>query len=102
MGSRSDAVHIGRVSIRRRGWWARCPPALAASASETEAMIAGHFGLAAGVKSRERTVPLWALMLATVWLDVFFVPLFILKIETVVPAQGVHQAYGGAFIYAAY
>jgi hypothetical protein len=65
-------------------------------------MIAGHFGFAAGVKSRERTVPLWALMLATVWLDVVFVPLFILKIETVVPAQGVHQAYGGAFIYAAY
>ena len=29
-------------------------------------MIAGHFGLAAGVKGRQRQVPLWALMLATV------------------------------------
>jgi hypothetical protein len=38
-------------------------------------MIAGHFGLAAGVKGRERQVPLWALMLATVWLDIVFVPL---------------------------
>jgi hypothetical protein len=27
-------------------------------------MIAGHFGFAAMVKSRERTAPLWALMLA--------------------------------------
>jgi hypothetical protein len=35
-------------------------------------MIAGHFGLAAGVKGRERQVPLWALMLATVWLDIVF------------------------------
>lgn len=65
-------------------------------------MIAGHFGFAAGVKSCERAVPLWALMLATVWLDIVFVPLFILKIETVVPVQGAHQSYGGAFIYAAY
>jgi hypothetical protein len=37
-------------------------------------MIAGHFGLAAGVKARERQVPLWALMLATVWLDIVFEP----------------------------
>ena len=65
-------------------------------------MIAGHFGFAAGVKSRETATPLWALMLATIWLDVVFVPLFIMKIETVVPIQGYHQTYGGAFIYAAY
>ena len=38
-------------------------------------MIAGHFGFAAMVKSRERTTPLWALMLATVWLDIIFIPL---------------------------
>ena len=38
-------------------------------------MIAGHFGLAAGVKGRERQVPLWVLMLATVWLDIVFAPL---------------------------
>ena len=40
-------------------------------------MITGHFGLAAGVKSAERQVPLWALMLATVWLDILFVPLYL-------------------------
>ncbi len=48
-------------------------------------MIAGHFGFAAMVKARERTTPLWALMLATVWLDIVFVPLFMLHIETMEP-----------------
>jgi hypothetical protein len=38
-------------------------------------MIAGHFGFAAGVKGRQPQVPLWALMLATVWLDILFAPL---------------------------
>lgn len=37
-------------------------------------MIAGHFGFAALVKAREQRVPLWALMLATVWLDVCLSP----------------------------
>ena len=46
-------------------------------------MIAGHFGFAAAVKSREPETPLWALMLATVWLDVVFVPLYLSGIETV-------------------
>jgi hypothetical protein len=48
-------------------------------------MVAGHFGFAAIVKSREKSVPLWALMLATVWLDVIFVALFIAHRETVQP-----------------
>lgn len=43
-------------------------------------MIAGHLGLAAGVKARERQVPLWALMLATVWLDIVFAPLLAARI----------------------
>jgi hypothetical protein len=38
-------------------------------------MIAGHFGFAAIVKGHEPETPLWILMLATVWLDVIFVPL---------------------------
>ena len=62
-------------------------------------MIAGHFGFAAIVKSRERTAPLWALMLATVWLDIVFIPLFISHIET---AQQVHPGYGGLLIHADY
>jgi len=62
-------------------------------------MVAGHFGFAALVKSRERTTPLWALMLATVWLDVVFVPLFLAHRETVQP---VHAGYGGLIIHADY
>ena len=62
-------------------------------------MIAGHFGFAAMVKSREKSAPLWALMLATVWLDVVFTPLFLAHRETVQP---VHAGYGGLIIHADY
>ncbi len=62
-------------------------------------MVAGHFGFAAMVKSRERTAPAWALMLATVWIDVVFVPLFVFHTETV---HAVHSGYGGLIIHAEY
>ncbi len=62
-------------------------------------MIAGHFGLAAIVKSRERSAPLWTLMLATVWLDILFVPLFVIHLET---TDTIHPGYGGLFIHADY
>jgi hypothetical protein len=62
-------------------------------------VIAGHFGFAAMVKSRERSTPLWALMLATVWLDVVFTPLFLADRETVQP---IHAGYGGLIIHADY
>jgi hypothetical protein len=65
-------------------------------------MIAGHFGFAAIVKSREPQVPLWALMLATVWLDIVFVPLFVAKIETLKPVPGLAGGYGENIIYADY
>jgi membrane-bound metal-dependent hydrolase YbcI (DUF457 family) len=65
-------------------------------------MIAGHFGFAAIVKSRETRVPLWSLMLATVWLDIVFVPLLLMKIETMQPVAGLHGGYGGNIIYADY
>jgi hypothetical protein len=65
-------------------------------------MIAGHFGFAAIVKSREPQVPLWSLMLATVWLDIVFVPLFVMGIETVKPVAGLHGGYGENIIYADY
>jgi hypothetical protein len=65
-------------------------------------VIAGHFGFAAAVKSRERHVPLWALMLATVWLDVVFVPLFLTGIETIEQVPGTDGAYGTGIIYADY
>jgi hypothetical protein len=65
-------------------------------------MVAGHFGLAAGVKAREPAVPLWALMLATQWLDVIFVPLFMAKIETIEVIGGGRAGYGNVFIHADY
>jgi hypothetical protein len=65
-------------------------------------MIAGHFGFAAGVKSRERQVPLWSLMLATAWLDVIFIPLFALGVETLEFAPDAAPGYGAAIIHADY
>ena len=67
-------------------------------------MIAGHFGFAAAVKSREPQVPLWSLMLACQWMDVVFVPLFALGIERIVPVAGAgpQMGYGQGVIYADY
>jgi membrane-bound metal-dependent hydrolase YbcI (DUF457 family) len=65
-------------------------------------VIAGHFGLAAGVKRAEPRAPLWALMLATVWLDVVFLPLLLLGIETIAPIPGGAGGYGGNIIHADY
>jgi hypothetical protein len=73
-----------------------------ASIPENVTMITGHFGFAAAVKSREPQVPLWALMFATVWLDLVFVPLFLMGIETLVTAPGAQAGYGGAIIHADY
>jgi membrane-bound metal-dependent hydrolase YbcI (DUF457 family) len=63
-------------------------------------MIAGHFGFAAGVKGREREVPLWALMLATVWLDVVFAPLLAAGVETIENVPGTSGGYGNSIIHA--
>lgn len=65
-------------------------------------MIAGHFGFAAIVKSRETRVPLWSLMLATVWLDIVFIPLLAMKIETFKTIPGLPGGYGENIIYADY
>lgn len=65
-------------------------------------MIAGHFGFAAAIKSRAHQVPLWALMLATVWLDIVFVPLFLTGIERIEKVPGAHGTYGTGVIFADY
>jgi hypothetical protein len=62
-------------------------------------MIAGHFGFAALVKSRERSVPLWSLMLGTAWLDILFVPLLLAKVESLQTIPGAHNSYGAAIIH---
>jgi uncharacterized membrane protein len=69
---------------------------------EAEPVVAGHFGFAAGVKSAATSAPLWALMLATVWLDVVFVPLFAAGIETLGPVAGTRGGYGNVIIHADY
>src|SRR5436190_3335471 len=65
-------------------------------------MIAGHFGLAAIVKGREPQVPLWALMLSTQLLDVFFVVLFLLNIQSFTPIPGTGGRYRNMIIHADY
>jgi len=51
-------------------------------------VVTGHFGLAAGVKAQERFVPLWALMLATAWLDVIFIFTYAAGIEDIEDVPG--------------
>lgn len=66
-------------------------------------MLAGHFGLAAGVRPSTPAVPLWSLMLATQALDVVFVPLLLAGIEGFDPVDPAHpSAYGGSLFHAAY
>src|SRR5689334_6791662 len=65
-------------------------------------MFAGHFGLAAAVKSQQPRVPLWALMLSTQLLDVLFAPLYLFNIETLERAPGAKGGYGGAITHADY
>src|SRR5689334_20583682 len=93
---RHPAVRCGRRSDRR-------PAALASALRPgAESVIAGHFGLAAAVKAGERRAPLWALMLATVWLDVVFVPLLAAGVERLDPIPGATSSYGTAIIHADY
>ena len=76
---------------------------MAATATDRpSSVIAGHFGFAALVKARERQAPLWALMLASVWLDIVFVPLFLTGIETIALAPGTHGSYAAGIIHADY
>ena len=66
-------------------------------------MVAGHYGLAAGVKSWEPRLPLWALMLSTFLLDVVFVFLNIAGLEYITPADPAQgNSYGNALIHAYY
>lgn len=63
-------------------------------------MFAGHFGVAAGVKAKTPEVPLWALMVATQWLDLLFLPLLLLGVETIDDSPG--GGYGDNIIHADY
>jgi membrane-bound metal-dependent hydrolase YbcI (DUF457 family) len=65
-------------------------------------VVTGHFGFAAGVKSQERFVPLWALMLASVWLDILFIPLLAVGAESIDDVPGTDGGYGDVIIHADY
>jgi len=65
-------------------------------------MTAGHFGLAAVVKSEETKVPLWALMVATYLLDFVFIILVAAGVESFAPMNPGHPAYGQVIIHADY
>lgn len=65
-------------------------------------MTAGHFGLAAAIKSRTPNTPLWSLMLATYLLDVLFIVLAGFGVESFQQIDPAHPAYGGAIIHALY
>ncbi|MFD0849016.1 hypothetical protein [Sphingosinicella xenopeptidilytica] len=64
-------------------------------------MIIGHYGLAAAVKAREPSIPLWVLMLATVWMDVVFIPFLAVGVEWIERVPGAPH-YGGLTIHADY
>jgi tRNA synthetases class II (A) len=78
---RGSAVRGGRRDPRHPA-----DPLAQAPAGRVEAMIAG-------VKGRERQVPLWALMLATVWLDIVFVPCWPQRCWAVEGAHGVGRRW---------
>src|SRR6478609_3731238 len=65
-------------------------------------MLAGHYGLAAIVKSRQIQLPLWALMLSTELLDVIFLVLYFLGIESYKAVPGTAGGYGEKIFSADY
>jgi membrane-bound metal-dependent hydrolase YbcI (DUF457 family) len=65
-------------------------------------MLAGHFGLAAIVKSRQPQVPLWALMLSMELLDVLFLVLYFVGTESYKAVPGTGGGYGEKIFSADY
>jgi len=57
-------------------------------------MLAGQYGLAAIVKSRQPQLPLWALMLSVSMLDIVFLVLYFLGIESYKAVPGTAGGYG--------
>ncbi len=57
-------------------------------------MLAGQFGLAAIVKSRETQLPLWALMLSSQLLNILFAVLVAVGLESYNPVKGTNGGYG--------
>lgn len=66
-------------------------------------MVAGHFGLAAGVKKIAPRLPLWSLLVATFFLDIIFVFFSAGGLEKINPVDPSNpNLYGGSLIHAFY
>jgi hypothetical protein len=63
-------------------------------------MFAGHFGVAAVVKSKTPELPLWTLLVSTQLIDILFVPFSLAGIESIEPIG--EGGYGKMMIYAFY
>jgi hypothetical protein len=63
-------------------------------------MFAGHFGVAAVVKSKTPELPLWTLLVSTQLIDILFVPFNIAGLEYMEPIG--EGGYGHMMIYAFY
>ncbi|WP_338449913.1 permease [Niallia oryzisoli] len=63
-------------------------------------MFAGHFGVAAAVKSKTPELPLWSLLVSTQLLDIAFVPFSLARVESIEPIGA--GGYGQVMIYAFY
>jgi membrane-bound metal-dependent hydrolase YbcI (DUF457 family) len=63
-------------------------------------MFAGHFGVAAAVKSKTPELPLWSLIVSSQLLDIAFIPFSLAGIEKIEPLGD--GGYGNVMIYAFY
>jgi membrane-bound metal-dependent hydrolase YbcI (DUF457 family) len=63
-------------------------------------MFAGHFGVAATLKSKTPELPLWSLLVSSQLLDIAFIPFSLAGIEKIEPLGD--GGYGNVMIYAFY
>ncbi|AZU62390.1 permease [Neobacillus mesonae] len=63
-------------------------------------MFAGHFGIAAAVKSKTPELPLWSLLVSTQLLDIAFIPFNLAGMESIEPIG--EGGYAKMMIYAFY
>src|SRR3954447_5658022 len=63
-------------------------------------MFAGHFGVAAAVKSKTPELPLWSLIVSSQLLDIAYIPFSLAGIERMEPVGD--GGYGNLMIYAFY
>ncbi len=63
-------------------------------------MFAGHFGVAAAIKSKTPELPLWSLLASTQLLDIAFIPFSLAGVESMEPIG--EGGYARMLIYAFY